>query len=168
MSSIKPLVADFLAQKNIAVAGVSRGGRATANLIYRKLKDAGYQVYALNPSAAEVDGDPCYADVKSIPGQVDGLVIATRASRAADIVRQCVEAGVPRVWMHCSLGSTHKASVKWSAKFTSVSEEAVALCRENGITAITGACPMMYVKPDPAHAMMRRLIGLFGGLKTWE
>jgi predicted CoA-binding protein len=169
MSNIEPLVAEFLAQKRIAVAGVSRGGKATANFIYTKLKDAGYEALAVNPSTGEIDGAPCYPDLTSIPGTVDGVVIATRASRSAEIVRQCIEAGVPRVWMHCSLGSTHRASIKWAAKFTSVSEEAVKLCRENGIAVITGACPMMYVEPvDPAHAIIKRLIGLFGGLRSWK
>lgn len=169
MPTIDTLVADFLAQKRIAVAGVSRGGKATANLIYKKLKGAGYQVFALNPKADEIDGDRCYPDLGSLPERADGVVIATNASAAADIVRQCVDAGVPRVWMHCSLGSTHKASVKWAAKFTSVSEEAVRLCREKGIAVITGACPMMFVKPvDPAHAFLKGTLRLFGGLKTWE
>jgi hypothetical protein len=84
-------------------------------------------------------------------------------------VRQCVEAGTPRVWMHCPLGSTRKAATKWAAKSSSVSEEAVSLCRRNNISVITGACPMMFCKPvDPAHALMRCVLRLFGGLKCWE
>lgn len=169
MPSIDSLVEDFLAQKKIAVAGVSRGKKAAANLIYKKLKGAGYQVFAVNPSAEEIAGDPCYPDLKSLPACADGVVIATSAERAEDIVRQCAETGVPRVWMHCSLGSTRKAATKWAAKSTSVSEEAVRLCNENGITVITGACPMMFSKPvDPAHTIMRGVLRLFGGLKTWE
>lgn len=169
MSDIEPLVADFLAQKRIAVAGVSRGGKATANFIYKKLKGAGYEVYPINPGADEIDGEPCYPDLNSLPARADGVVIATNASRAAEIVRQCAETGVQRVWMHCSLGSTHRASTRWASKFTSVSEEAVKLCREGGIAVITGACPMMYVEPvDPAHKFMRGLLRVFGGLKTWD
>jgi predicted CoA-binding protein len=169
MATIDPLVADFLAQKRIAVAGVSRGGRSAANAIYRKLKGAGYEVYAVNPNAVSIGGDSCYPDLKSLPAPPDGVVIATNSGRAADLVRQCIEAGTPRVWMHCSLGSTHRAATKWAAKTSSVSEEAVILCRKNNISVITGACPMMFCKPvDPAHALMRGALRLFGGLKTWD
>ncbi len=169
MATIDPLVEEFLAQRRIAVAGVSRKGRSAANAIYKKLKGAGYEVYAINPNAESIGGERCYPDLKSLPGPADGVVIATNSARAAGIVRQCVEAGTPRVWMHCSLGSTHKAATKWAAKTTSVSDEAVSLCRENNISVITGACPMMFCKPvDPAHALMRGVLRLFGGLRTWD
>jgi predicted CoA-binding protein len=169
MATIDPLVADFLAQRRIAVAGVSRKGRSAANAIYKKLKGAGYEVYAVNPNAESIDGDKCYPDLKSLPSPPEGVVIATNSSRAAGLVRQCIEAGTPRVWMHCSLGSTHKAAIKWAAKSSSVSEEAVSLCRSNDISVITGACPMMFCKPvDPAHTLMRGVLRLFGGLGRWD
>ena len=75
---MKEAVEDFLAQKRIAVAGVSRNGSQPANFIYRKLRGAGYQVFAVNPSAKELEGDRCYPDLASIPETVDGIVIATK------------------------------------------------------------------------------------------
>ena len=104
MTAFKEAVDDFLAQKRIAVAGVSRSGSAAANVIYRKLRDTGYQVFAVNPNAGEVDGDKCYPDLKSIPEGVDGVVVATHPKVSAQIVRDSVDVGVSRICMHRSFG----------------------------------------------------------------
>lgn len=169
MSTVDPLVDDFLAQKRIAVAGVSRKGKAAANLIYNKLKGAGHQVFAINPNAEKIDGDRCYPDVGSLPESVDGVVIATNPANAERIVRQCIEHGVPRVWMHCSFGTHPRGSIKMGRAITSVSEEAVKLCRANNIKVIPGGCPMMFCKPvDFPHKMLRGFLRLFGGFKDWE
>lgn len=148
-------IADFLAQKRIAVCGVSDKRELTANLIYRKLKGAGYQVFPVTPSASSFDGDPCYPDIPSIPDGVDGAVIVTRPELTAALVRQCARAGVTRVWMHQSFAGAG----------SSVSAEALQFCRDNGIAAIGGACPMMFCQPvDMGHRCMRWLLQISGGL----
>jgi len=153
MSTLKEAVSDFLAQERIAVAGVSRNGDAAANLIYRKLRDAGFQVFPVNPNAEEVQGDPCYSNVTSIPDGIDGVVIATQPQVTDQIVRGCAEAGITRIWMHRSFGAG------------SVSPEAVTFCRENNITVIPGGCPLMFCEPvDFGHKCMRWILNLTGGL----
>lgn len=148
-------IADFLAQRRIAVAGVSATRALPGNLIYGKLKGAGYQVVAIVPGASTFEGDPCYADLAAVPDGVDGLVVATRPELTTDLVRQAIAASVPRVWMHESL--IHGG--------TSVSPEAVALCREHGIALIAGGCPMMYCAPvDFGHRCMCWLMKVTGGL----
>jgi hypothetical protein len=168
MSTIDQLAKDFLNQKCLAVAGVSRSREDAANLIYRKLRGAGYKVFAINPNTATFDGDPCYPDLQSLPEPVDGLVIVTRPAVAEQLVRQCVEQGVPRVWLHCSLGTSPKLGKKLAASITSVSAEAVRLCRDNNIAVIPGGCPMMFCQPvDFGHQCMRwslRLLGNLGGV----
>jgi uncharacterized protein len=155
MSTLEEKVADFLSQKRIAVAGVSRTKQDAANLIYKKLKEAGSEVFAVNPNAQSFGDDPCYPDLKSIPGGVGGVVIVTRPSVTEDIVRQCAEAGVTRVWMHQSMMKS----------VTSVSQEAAKFCEEHGITVIDGACPMMFCQPvDFGHKCMRWMMRLTGGL----
>ena len=149
-------VHDFLAQKRIAVAGVSRdnGSHPAANLIYRRLKTTGHDVFAVNPHMQTFDGDRCYADVRAIPGGVDGVVIVTRPETTARIVRECGDAGVGRVWMHQSVGQG-----------TSVSPEAVEYCRQHEISVIAGTCPMMYGEGvDFGHTCMRWYLKLTGGL----
>lgn len=149
MSDLSMAAGDFLAQKRLAVAGVSREGNLPANLIFRKLASGGYQVYPVNPRAEEVEGVKCYPDLSSIPGEIQGVVVATPPQAAETIVQQCMELGVPRVWMHRSFGQG------------SVSQKAVDLCRENGITVIPGACPMMYLEPvDLGHKCIRWFLGV--------
>ena len=155
-STLNAKVEDFLAQKRIAVAGVSRdkGHHPVGNLIYHRLKNTGHEVFAVNPHMQTFEGDPCYPDLRSIPGGVDGVVVITRPDVTKQIVRECGEAGVPRVWMHQSVLSG-----------TSVSKEAVEYCREHDISVIAGACPMMYGRGvDIGHACMRAVLGLFGKL----
>lgn len=155
MAKADAAIADFLAQKRIAVAGVSRepGGKHGGNIVYGRLKERGYQVFAVNPNADTVEGDPCYRSLASIPGGVDAVVIATRPDVAPSVVRECQELGISRVWMHRLAGAG------------SVSEEAGALCREGGTTCIAGGCPLMYgPTSDPGHRVMRFFLGLFGKL----
>lgn len=154
MPTLAQRVNDFLAQRRVAVAGVSRTKQDAANLIYRRFKAKGYQVFPVNPNAERVEGDACFPDLRSIPGGVDGVVIVTRPQLTEEIVRQCPEAGVARVWMHKSL--VHGASV---------SESAAEFCRANGIGVIAGACPMMYgPTADFGHRCMRWVMGVTGRL----
>jgi uncharacterized protein len=151
-------VNDFLARKRIAIAGVSRnnGRHPAANLIYRRLKKTGHDVFPVNPHMESFEGDRCYPDLRSIPGGVDGVVIVTRPETAERIVHDCGEAGVRRVWMHQSSG-----------KGSSVSPEAVEYCRQHSINVIAGACPMMYGPGvDFGHTCMRWILGFTGGLPT--
>ena len=149
-------VHDFLAQKRIAVVGVSRDDRnhPAANLIYRKLKRTGHDVFAVNPNLPAFHDDRCYPDLKSIPGGVEGAVIVTRPETTQRVVRDCADAGVRHVWMHQS-----------TASGSSVSAEAVEYCRSHDIQVIAGACPMMYGPgADFAHVCMRWILGITGGL----
>ena len=151
-------VHDFLAEKRIAIAGVSRdASRASAaNLIYRRLKTSGHDVFAVNPHMQTFEGERCYPDLRSIPGGVGGVVIVTRPETAERIVHDCRDAGVRRVWMHQSLGGG-----------SSVSPAAVDYCRQQGISVIAGACPMMFGPgADFGHVCMRWMLRLTGGLPT--
>ena len=151
MTNFNELATEFLAQKRIAVAGVSRSPAQTGNAIYRALRDRGYQVFALNPNADILEGDPCYPDVQAIPGGVDAVMIVTRPALAEKVMADCVQADVPRVWMH---DNTFMPS--------SVSPEAVVYGRENGLTVIDGGCPMMFF--DFGHKCMKWVLGAMGRL----
>ena len=153
MKTMKEAVGEFLALKRIAVAGVSRTGESAGNSVYLKLRRAGYEVFATNPKADKVEGDPCFPDLKSIPGGVDGVVAATHPQATMQVVQECAELGIRYVWMHRSFGDG------------SVSQEAVDFCRENGIEVIPGGCPMMYCEPvDVAHKCFKWIFGVFGKL----
>jgi predicted CoA-binding protein len=155
MTTLKDAAGDFLAQKRIAVVGVSRtpGGSHGANVVYTGLRKAGYEVFAVNPNADEVEGDACYHDLKSIPGGVDAVLVGTAPDVSAEVVRQCAELGINRIWLHRSFGGG------------SVSEDAVTAGQENGVTLIAGGCPMMFLdNADIGHRCMRWVLNLTGGL----
>jgi predicted CoA-binding protein len=148
MQSIKEAAAEFLANKRVAVTGVSRTPKDHgSNTVYKRLRARGYEVFAVNPNADEVEGDPCYLDLKSIPGGVDAVVIGTRPEIAENTMRQCAELGIRRVWMHRGPGAG------------SVSEAATAYGRQHGITVIDGGCPLMFgPTADFGHKIMRLVL----------
>lgn len=158
MAKIDGLVKDFLAQKKIAVVGVSEKRDTGCNSNYLKFKSAGYQVYAINPHLTTFKGDPCYPDLKSLPEKPDAVFILANPRVTDQIVRECVELGVKHVWMHCMLG----VKPGLGSGMSSVSESAVALCRQNGISVIPGSCPNQFLQADFGHGMMRTLWGAFG------
>jgi uncharacterized protein len=162
MAKIDSLVQEFLAQKKIAVVGVSDKRETGCNLAYTKFKEAGYEVYAVNPRINTFNGAPCYPDLKSIPEKPDAVFILAKPAVTDQIVQQCVDLGVKHVWMHCMMGTKPGLA----ASMTSVSQDAVNKCRENGINVIPGTCPNQFLKPDFGHNMMRGLFGMFGFLKV--
>lgn len=153
MPPLKEAVDEFLSRKRIAVVGVSRSSSQAANMVYRNLRKADYDVFAVNPNADEVEGDTCYQDLKSIPGGVEAAVIATTPEVADAVVRDCAEQGISLVWLHRSFGGG------------SVSQEAADFCRDNGIRVIAGGCPNMFLRgADIGHKCMRWALSLTGGL----
>jgi uncharacterized protein len=162
MAKIDELVKDFLAQKKIAVVGVSDKRETGCNMSYKRFKEGGYQVFAVNPRINTFDGDPCYPDLKSLPEKPDAVFILASPKVTDMIVQQCVDLGVKHVWMHCMMGTKPGLA----SSMSSVSPEAVRLCRENGIAVIPGTCPNQFLKPDFAHSMMRVLWRTFGFLSV--
>jgi predicted CoA-binding protein len=154
MTSIAAAAADFLSHKRIAVTGVSRHPASHgSNVVYKRLRDRGYQVFAVNPNASEVEGDHAYPDLKSIPGGVEGVVIGTRPEIAEKTMHEIVELGVPRAWMHCSFGAG------------SVSKPAAEYGRQHGVTVIDGGCPLMFGSTsDGGHKVMRFFGSLMGSV----
>jgi len=153
MNTLKEAAHDFLAQRRVAVVGVSRSSGEAANIVYRKLRDSGYQVFPVNPNREQVEGAPCFPTLSAIPGGVDAVVIATHPEVVRDIVRECADLGIERVWMHRSFGQG------------SVSDEAVTFCQDQGISVIPGACPLMFLdRADVPHRCMRWILGHTGGL----
>ena len=148
MTRVKEAAEQFLARDRIAVTGVSRTPASHGgNVVYKRLRDRGYQVFAVNPNADEVEGDPCYHDLKTIPGGVEAVVIATAPEAAEQTMRECAELGITQVWMHRAFGKG------------SVCDDATVYGREHGITVIDGGCPLMFgPTADVGHKVMRLLL----------
>lgn len=151
---IKEAASEFLANKRVAVTGVSRHPESHgANVVYRRLRDRGYEVFAVNPNADEVEGDRSYDDLRSIPGGVDAVVIATRPETAEATMHECAELAIRHVWMHRGPGAG------------SVSKVAADYGRQRGIAVIDGGCPCMFAPTaDPGHKVMRAIFTLTGNV----
>jgi predicted CoA-binding protein len=143
MSATPAAVEEFLKAQRIAVTGVARDGRLPANAIYRRLKACGYDVVPVNPRASEVEGTACYPDLRSVPGEIEAVMVASPPASGPGIARQALERGVRRVWFHRSFGEG------------SVSQDALRACRDGGVEPVVGGCPLMFCgKVDVFHRCM--------------
>jgi predicted CoA-binding protein len=154
MTAIKEAASEFLSQRRVAVTGVSRSTENHgSNVVYKRLRERGYQVFAVNPNADEVESDRAYHDLGSIPGGVDAVVIGTRAEIADETMRECAELGIKHVWMHRGPGAG------------SVSKTAAEYGRQRGISVIDGGCPCMFdPTADLGHKAMRLMFTLNGNV----
>jgi predicted CoA-binding protein len=154
MAKIKQAASEFLSHKRIAVTGVSRNPQDHgANIVYKRFRERGFEVFAVNPNAEEVEGDRCYHDLASIPGGVEAVVIATRPEIAEDTMRECVALGIKHVWMHRGPGAG------------SVSKLAADYGRRSGLAVIDGGCPCMFAPTaDRAHKVMKGVFTLTGNV----
>jgi uncharacterized protein len=154
MTAIKDAATEFLAHKRVAVTGVSRTPENHgSNVVYKRLRERGYEVFAVNPNAERVEGDRAYHDLRSIPGGVEAVVIGTRPEIADQTMRECADLGIDHVWMHRGPGAG------------SVSETATAYGRTHGITVIDGGCPCMFgPTADFGHKAMRLVFTLGGNV----
>jgi uncharacterized protein len=152
--NVNEAAAAFLGCRRIAVTGVSRTAKGHgSNTVYKRLRDRGYEVFAVNPNAEEVEGDRCYPSLSAIPGGIDAVVIATRPDHAEAAMEESADLGVKQVWMHRAFGEG------------SVSPVAAAYGRHRGITVIDGGCPLMFPPvTDFAHKVIRFVAKRSGAL----
>lgn len=141
----------FLDGERIVVAGVSRSGNAPANAILRRLRETGHDAIAVNPNAAEIDGQICYPNIGAVPEPVHAVMVVTHPAVALEVVRKALDRGIRHIWFHRSFGTG------------SVSAEALAECRKRGVEPIVGGCPLMYCGAvDPGHRFFRWWLRLRG------
>lgn len=145
----KETVEGFLAQKTLAVVGVSRGGKKFGNTILADLKAKGYEVYPVNPQAETIGGERCYPSLAALPKRPGGVVTVVPPAATQEVVREAKAAGISRVWMQQG----------------SESQEAIRFCTENGIEVVHGECIMMFAEPVVSiHRFHRWIWKLFGRL----
>lgn len=147
------IVEDFLAQKRIAIAGVSRDPKSFSANLCEELSRRGYDVVPVNPNLPEILSKKCFARIQDVQPPVDGVLITTAPAATKTIVRDCAEAGVQRVWMY-------SAGVAGS-----VSEEAVEFCEAHNIRVVKGECPYMFLPGASGihwfHGVVLKITGSF-------
>jgi uncharacterized protein len=157
---IDPTVAqEFLAQRRLAVVGASDDPKSFGRTVYCALRDHDHDVVAVNPNCETVAGDPCYADLASVPGDIDGVVVMVHRDRAADVVRAAADRGIARVWLFKGLGGPG-----------AVSDDALETCAVHGMEVVAGACPLMFLEPvgwfHRVHRAARRMNGSLEKART--
>ncbi len=155
MTATRQQIDDFWHLKRLAVVGVSRDPKHFSHQIWQELRQRRYQALPVNPSATELDGQPCYARVQDIQPPVEGVVIMTPPRVTEQVVRDCADAGVEHVWMHRGAGGGAGA----------VSPAAIEYCQEHGIDVVAGFCPYMFLPGTPffhgIHGFVKKLTGSY-------
>ncbi len=136
---------DFVAQKTLAVVGVSRS-KGFGNRLFRHLKQRGFRVFPINAQADSLEGEPCYRRLDDLPEPVGGVVTVVPPSQTERVVQDCARLGVRHIWMQQG----------------SESDAAIALCREQGIAEVHDACLIMYTEAGFPHSMHRWVWKMLG------
>jgi hypothetical protein len=126
------IIQDFLAQKRIAVVGVSHDPKDFSRGLLRAMRERGYEVVAINPELKLADDAPCFARLDEVHPPVDGVLVMTSPAITDQIVQECAKLGIPRVWMYRAGGEG------------AVSPQAIEYCEEHGIAVVPGECPYMF------------------------
>jgi predicted CoA-binding protein len=147
------IIEDFLAQKRIAMVGISRDPANFSVKLFEELCRRGYDVVPVNPNLAEVQGRRCFARVQDVQPPVEAVLLMTSPKVTETVARDCAEADIPRVWMYRAGGKG------------AVSRKAVAFCEERGMRVVPGQCPFMFL-PDAAgfhrfHGLIRKITGRY-------
>ncbi|MDE3088260.1 MAG: CoA-binding protein [Chloroflexota bacterium] len=147
------LIQDFLAQRRIAIVGVTRDKQGWGRTLYDEFKKRGYDVYAVNPTGS-LPGIQCYKSLRDLPMKVDGALLSVPPQVTDQVVREVAALGIPRVWMHKGAGGAG-----------AVSEAAIQFCNANHIAAVYGVCPFMYLQPQAfGHKLHHSFVRWFGKL----
>jgi len=84
--------------KVIAVVGYSDKPYRTSYRIGQYLRSAGYKVYPVNPTVAEIDGEPSYPDLAAIPDPIDIVDVFRRSEYLSAIVDEAIAVGAKAIW----------------------------------------------------------------------
>ncbi len=142
-------VQDFLAQKTLAIVGISRNPQAFSTKTFKELVQKGYKMIPVNPNAENIEGLRCYPSVRKLPEKAGGVLIFTPPSETEKVAREAAAAGIRRIWIQQGAQS----------------EGALRFCRENDLPAVSGQCILMFAEPVASfHGFHRWVKGLFGGL----
>ena len=146
------IIQDFLAQKRIAIVGVSRDPKDFSASLFQEFVKRGYDVVPVNPNAPEVLGKRSFSRVQQIQPPVDAVLLMTSHEVSEAVVADCSQAGVQRIWMYRATAAG------------AVSPKAVDFCREHGIRVVPGECPFMFLPGNGFHAIhgfIRRIVGSY-------
>ena len=143
----------FLAEKRIAVIGVSRDEKEYSRSLFRELLKHDYEAIPVNPHTNNVDGIECYANIRDIQPAPERAIILLPEDLTEQAVLDCAEAGVMDVWLH-----RHVAG--------GVSDtRAIYRAEENKMNLITGFCMFMFLPKagfiHKLHGGIMKVMGIY-------
>jgi predicted CoA-binding protein len=146
-------IRDFLAQKRFAFVGVSHQPTDFSRVLFREFKTRGYEPVPVHPEDGEIEGARCFAHLRDIQPPVDSVLLMTSPTVTNLVVRECVEAGIKRVWFY--RGGSPGA----------LTASALQICEANGIRAVPGECPFMFFDGTPwmhrFHGLVKKIAGAY-------
>jgi len=134
MNSDKVMKEILLSAKTIASVGLSSSMEKESYWIVNYLKDQGYRIIPVNPTATEILGEKVYPNLSAIPDKVDVVQVFRKPEDVPPVVDEAIKIGAKVVWMQEGI----------------VNEEAAQKAREAGLQVVMDAC---------MRATHRRLIG---------
>jgi predicted CoA-binding protein len=138
---------EFLASRRIALVGFSRNPRDFSRFLDAEFRKRGIDVVPVHPDGSQMDGRRRFRRVGDIDPPVDGALVMVPASLAEGVARDCLDAGIRRIWFHRGAGPG------------SASPDALALCVARGVTPISSLCPLMVIQgagwPHRLHGWLR-------------
>lgn len=138
---------EFMAQKNIAVAGVSRKKQKFGNTIYKELAKKGYTLYPINPNMQEYEGVKCYPDIGSLPDDATAIVLNTKPEITNKLISEAKKKGINNIWLQ--QGSADK--------------ETIELTENSEANIISKQCVIMFAEPaNGIHGFHKWINKTFG------
>ena len=143
----KHAVETFVAERTLAIVGVSRSGKKFGNAVLKELTEKGYTLYPIHPEAGTIDGHAAFRSMSDLPGKAGGVIIVVPPIQAERVVRDAHAVGITKVWLQQGAGSP----------------EAVRFCQEHGMTVVDGECVLMFTNPTAwYHRTHRWIWGMLG------
>ncbi|MCF8364594.1 MAG: CoA-binding protein [Bacteroidales bacterium] len=140
-------IRQFMSQKNIAIAGISRNDKKFGNTIFNELKSKNYKIFPLHQQMESYDGLPCFKDIDALPAEVTALIICTKPEKTSDLVHRAVEKGIRHIWLQQGAQD----------------DEAIFFALSKGINIIHRQCALMFAEPvTSVHNFHRSINKLFG------
>ena len=153
MSSQHELIERFLRAKRIALVGVSRNPADFSRTLWKELRSRSYDMVPVNTHQQDIDGIRCYRSLNAISPPVDAVLIMVGKTETANVITDCILAGVPLVWVYGVMGEKD------------IAPEVLSLANAAGLNLIAGQCPYMFLNNTAwFHGLHRfgwKLLGKF-------
>jgi hypothetical protein len=149
MKASQSAIREVLAERTMALVGISRSGKKIGNAIYRELTGKGYKILPIHPQAENIEGALCYRSIDSLPEKAGAVVICVPPTQTGQVVQQAYEAGITKVWLQQGAESY----------------DAIRFCESHQMTTVHGQCILMFAEPVHGfhgfHRWVWKMIGKY-------